>query len=83
MDPNDLKSYWQSMPTKSRQAYADRAGLSYYYIDKRVIHRYVTPSIETIERLARASRGRLTTPGLVTWFLAPPAVAIRKARRKA
>lgn len=64
----DFKTYWQSMPMRRREAYAKRAGVSARYIDKRLIHGYRTPRLETIERLARASSGKFSVGDLAGWF---------------
>lgn len=64
----DFKTYWQGMPMARRARYAARARVSTSYIDKRLIHGYRTPRLDTIERLARASRGLFSVGDLASWF---------------
>lgn len=66
--PFDFKGFFYSLDAKERAAYCRRAGTSVSYLQLHVITRRKLPRPESLKRLAKASRGRVTLRDLLEFF---------------
>ena len=71
----DFKTWYRSLTSQEKDAFAVRAGTSRKYIEVTLVFRRRTPKPKTMRRLADASLGRLSYEDIVRFFLLPEKAA--------
>lgn len=65
----DFKTWYRSQTPEEKEAYAQRAGTTTKYIEKRLMYRKRVPRPKLLQSLAAASLGRLTYDDVIQFFL--------------
>lgn len=66
---SDLYKYWRGLNNEQKKIFADKAGLSSDYIETHLIHKRKTPPLVRLDKMAKASNGRLSFYGLCDFFV--------------
>jgi len=64
----NFRDYYQNLTSDQRTAYANRAGTTIGYIESHLLSRRKIPKRPTMNKLVKASRGKLTLQDLLNHF---------------
>lgn len=64
----DFKTYFSSLSKEEREAFARRAGTSVAYIQIHLMPRNRIPRPELMQKLCKASRGKISRQALLDFF---------------
>lgn len=65
----DWKAWYRSLSRDERIAYCERAGVSRDYLEVHLLFRRKNPRLETMQRLADASLGRVSREDVARFFI--------------
>ena len=60
--------YWKSLSVDEQQVFADKCGMSAYYISNQLVYGYKVPRLQNIKKMVDASNGKLTFDELCNFF---------------
>ena len=66
----DFYTFWRGLSDDEQSRFANAVGLSKRYIAIHLIYAYKTPRLQTLQKMADASHGKLTFAGLCDFFAA-------------